>query len=169
MSSESRVCVFCEIVARRAPAHRVAENERALAVLDIQPFSAGHTLVLSKRHASFWHDLSEQEAADVFRLAHRVANRLKRVFSPDFVCLYARGRRIPHTHVFLVPTSSGDPLDRFFNDLERMQETSTDLAAFRRAAARADAARKVEETADSADSVLPRPALRAVARRHRPC
>ena len=144
MSTESPACVFCEVVAGHAPAHRVAENERALAILDIQPFSAGHTLVLSKRHAPFWHDLSEQEAADVFGLAHRVAKRLEKAFSPDFVCLYARGRRIPHTHVFLVPTSSGDPLDRFFNDLERMQETSTELSPLRSAASREEAARKIE-------------------------
>ncbi len=48
-------------------------------------------------------------------------------FQPDFVCLYARGRRIPHTHIFLVPTSQGDPLDRFFNALEGFQEAPAEL------------------------------------------
>lgn len=143
MTTGSPACVFCDVVAGRAPAHRVAENERALAILDIQPFSAGHTLVLSKRHTAFWHDLSAQEAADLFGLAHQVARRLKKVFSPDFVCLYARGRRIPHTHVFLVPTSSGDPLDRSFNDLEKTQETSTELVTLRQVASREEAARKI--------------------------
>lgn len=36
---------------------------------------------------------------------------------------YVRGRRIPHTHLFLIPTYSGDVLDRFFNALEHFQES----------------------------------------------
>lgn len=43
--------------------------------------------------------------------------------------MYARGRRIPHTHIFLVPTYKWDVLDRFFNPLELFQESPQDLAA----------------------------------------
>jgi len=60
---------------------------------------------------------------------------------PDFVCMYARGRRIPHTHIFLVPTCKGDVLDRFFNALELFQESPPELSALREDA-------KMEETAD---------------------
>lgn len=136
-------CIFCEIAAGRAAAHRIDENRHALAILDIQPFSPGHTLVLSRRHVPWWHDLTEEEAGDVFALAHRVANRLKEAFEPEFVCLYARGRRIPHTHVFLVPSGHGDLLDRSFNELERKQESAEELAALRRVEAREEAARKI--------------------------
>ena len=136
-------CVFCEIVAGRAPAHRVAENERAVAILDISPYSPGHTLVLSKRHVPFWHDLTAREAADVFALAHRVARKQKTAFDPEFVCLMARGRRIPHTHVFLVPTAPGDVLDRYFNGLEKVQEGSDELAPLREHASREKAARSL--------------------------
>jgi histidine triad (HIT) family protein len=137
-------CIFCEIVAGRASARRIAENEHAVAILDINPFASGHTLVLSKQHVCWWHDLGEEEATAVFRLAHRVAGQLRKAFDPEFVCLYARGRRIPHTHVFLVPVSRGDVLDRFFNDLERVQETSEELAPFRQAESREEAARRIQ-------------------------
>jgi len=50
---------------------------------------------------------------------------------PDFVCMYARGRRIAHTHIFLVPTYRGDVLDRFFNALELFQEAPPELTALR--------------------------------------
>jgi histidine triad (HIT) family protein len=143
MADQVENCVFCQIVAGRAPAHRIAENERALAILDISPYSPGHTLVLSKRHAPFWHDLTAGEAADVFALAHRVARKLKTAFDPEFVCLMARGRRIPHTHVFLVPTAPGDVLDRYFNGLEKVQEGSEELAPLREHASRDKAARRV--------------------------
>jgi histidine triad (HIT) family protein len=150
MARRKASCVFCEIVAERAPAHRIAENKRALAILDIFPYSPGHTLVLSKRHVPFWHDLTAGEAADVFALAYRVARKLKTAFDPEFVCLMARGRRIPHTHVFLVPTAPGDVLDRYFNGLEKVQEGSEELAPLRDQASREKAARSLRAASRAA-------------------
>jgi histidine triad (HIT) family protein len=155
-------CVFCDIVAGRAPAHRVGENARALAILDISPYSPGHTLVLSKRHEPFWHDLTAREAADVFALAHHIARRQKAAFDPEFVCLMARGRRIPHTHVFLVPTAPGDVLDRYFNGLEKVQEGSEELAPLREHASRETAARTLRAAASA------KPAARRRSGRSRP-
>ncbi len=124
-------CVFCAIVRGTAPAYVVDQDERALAILDIQPLTAGHCLVIPRRHVPWWHELSPAETESVFRLAHRLAGRLMRLLQPDFVALYARGRRIPHTHLFVVPTFAGDPVDRFFGALEGFQESATSLAALR--------------------------------------
>ncbi len=126
-----RRCVFCEIVAGRSPAHVVAEDGLSLCLLDINPFTEGHCLVVSKRHVPWWHELTDQETASLFVMAKRVANVLGEAFPSDFVCLYARGRRVPHTHVFLVPAHEGDVLDGFFNALERFQESPPELAALR--------------------------------------
>ena len=136
-------CVFCEVVAGRAPAHIVEQDELALCLLDINPFGEGHCLVLSKRHVPWWHDLNDQEIGAVFRMAKRVANRLRDTYSSEFVCMYARGRRIAHTHIFLVPTAKGDVLDGFFNALERFQESPENLAALRKPESLAAAARKI--------------------------
>ena len=138
-------CVFCEIVAGTAPSHRVGENEKALAILDIYPYAPGHTLVISKRHVPFWHDLTEKEAGAVFALAHRVARKLRSAFDPEFVCLMARGRRIPHTHIFLVPTKAGDVLDRYFNGLEKVQVGANELSPLREHASRERAARTMRD------------------------
>lgn len=129
--AENAPCVFCEIVAGRAPAHVVDEDPLSLALVDINPFAEGHCLVISKRHVPWWHDLDDDEITSVFLMAKRVANRLGATFSSDFVCMYARGRRIPHTHVFLVPSAKGDVLDGFFNALERFQESPEKLAAMK--------------------------------------
>jgi histidine triad (HIT) family protein len=137
-------CVFCEIVKGRSPAHVVGENRRAVAILDIFPWAAGHTLILSKRHVPFWHQLTRAEAADVFSLAHRVGRRLAKAFDPEFVCLMARGRRIPHTHVFLVPTQPGDVLDRQFNGMEKIQVGAEELAPLRKHSSRASAAKRIQ-------------------------
>jgi histidine triad (HIT) family protein len=124
-------CVFCEIVAGRAPAHVVHEDDRSLCLLDINPLTKGHCLVVPKRHVRFWHDLSPDENASLFEVARIVANRMMERLEPDFVCLYSRGRRIPHTHLFLIPTFNGDVVDRFFNALEGFQEAPAALARLR--------------------------------------
>jgi histidine triad (HIT) family protein len=124
-------CVFCEIVAGRAPAHIVAEDGRSLCLLDVQPFTRGHCLVIPTRHVPWWHELTPAENASLFGLAQTVADRMMERLKPDFVCIYSRGRRIPHTHLFLIPTFGGDLVDRHFNALERLQESSPELAGLR--------------------------------------
>lgn len=132
-------CVFCRIVQRTAPGYIVGENERAVAILDIQPYSRGHCLVLPRRHVPWWHDLDEAETADLFALARKTAQKIMRAFKPEFVSLYARGRRIPHTHIFLVPTNKGEPFDRHFNALEGFQEGARALAGMQAPEALAEA------------------------------
>ena len=121
-------CIFCKIVAGKADAYRIYEDELSLGILDVNPFAQGHCLVISKRHVPWWHDLTEEETKSLFSVSRIIAQKIMKAFRPDFVCMYARGRRIPHTHIFLVPTFSGDLLDRFFNILERFQETPAELA-----------------------------------------
>ena len=141
MTEESKACVFCDIVAGTAHAHRIHEDELSLAILDINPFAQGHCLVIPKRHVPWWHELGEDETASLFKVARIVADKMMKAFSPDFVLLYARGRRIPHTHIFLVPTYSGDMLDRFFNTLEKVQESSLELVKLKETPSMEKAAR----------------------------
>jgi histidine triad (HIT) family protein len=104
------------------------EDELSMIILDINPYSEGHCLAITKRHVPWWHEMTEEETASLFTLAHRAANKLMSVVRPDFVCLYARGKRIPHTHVFLIPTREGDVLDRFYGAMEKFQESPRELA-----------------------------------------
>jgi histidine triad (HIT) family protein len=126
--SKRRDCVFCKIVRDEATSYRICENELSLSILDINPFSEGHCLVIPKRHVAWWHDLTEEESQSLFALARTTARMIKKAYRPDFVAMYVRGRRIPHTHLFLVPTFNGDPLDRFFNALEGFQEAPDRLS-----------------------------------------
>jgi len=79
-------------------------------------------------------------------VAKVVANRMMDKFHPDFIFLYARGKRIPHTHLLLIPTYSGDVLDRFFNALENFQESPQELARLREPAAMDEALQILRKT-----------------------
>ena len=139
-------CVFCEIVAGRAEAYKIYEDDLSICILDIHPYTKGHCLVVAKRHVQWWHELTDEENASLFKVAKIVANRMMGKFHPDFIFLYARGRRIPHTHVFLIPTYSGDVLDRFFNALENFQESPQMLAKLKEPAAMAEALQILRKT-----------------------
>jgi histidine triad (HIT) family protein len=110
MRDDHGKCIFCDIVEGKAEAYRIYEDDH------------------SKRHIPWWHNLSEEETKSLFSVARVIAQKIMKAFHPDFVCMYARGRRVPHTHIFLIPTFSGDLLDRFFNTLERFQESQEEMA-----------------------------------------
>jgi len=121
-------CVFCEIVQGKREGYKIYENKDSLVILDVNPLAKGHCLAISKRHIQWWHELQETEVSSLFNAAKIVSERIMRAFKPDFVTMYARGRRIPHVHIFLIPTFSGDVVDRFFNTLEGFQESVAGLS-----------------------------------------
>lgn len=145
MVDTEKSCIFCDIAAGQAPAHHIFEDDLSYAILDINPFTQGHCLVLPKRHVPWWHELTEAETASLFNVARIVANRMMQVFKPDFVMIYARGRRIPHTHIFLVPTYGGDLLDKYFNTLETIQESPVELARLQEASSMQAAAQMLRD------------------------
>ena len=126
--SDKATCAFCDIVAGKAGAYKVFEDETSVCILDIHPYTKGHCLVIPKRHVSWWHEMTAEEMRSVFETARTVSNRMMKALSPDFVFMYARGRRIPHTHIFLIPTYKDDVLDRVFHALEKIQESPGELA-----------------------------------------
>jgi histidine triad (HIT) family protein len=85
--------------------------------------------------------LTNEENISIFKVAKIVANKMMEAFKPDFVFLYARGRRVPHTHLFLIPAYHGDVLDRFFNALENFQEAPQMLTKLKDPAEMEEAAR----------------------------
>jgi len=127
MADNKSKCIFCEIVAGRAESYPIYEDETTMCILDIHPYTKGHCLVIPKRHVTWWHELTDEETDSVFRTARKISNRMMEALSPDFVFMYARGRRIPHTHIFLIPTYKDDVLDRFFHALEKFQESPQEI------------------------------------------
>ena len=127
MNRRSDDFVFCALIAGKAPAYKIMENELSPGILDNNPLVPGHCLVLPRRHVPWWHDLSEEEVKSLFSLARIMAQKIKQKFKSDFISLYARSCRIPYMHIFLIPTVSDDLTDHFFNALEKFQESPEEL------------------------------------------
>jgi histidine triad (HIT) family protein len=106
-------CIFCKIVAGDVPSARVYETGRILAILDINPVTAGHTLLLAKGHVP---DLLEADAEVLGALVEALPRVARAVVAATGaqgcnVLLNsgrAAGQLIDHLHVHLIPRRSGD-------------------------------------------------------------
>ena len=130
-------CIFCSIVAGQAPAHRIAEDEHALAFMDLFPAAEGHALVIPKAHAENLFEIDEGSVRAVAALARRVALAMRAALEPDGMAVYqangrAAGQAVFHYHVHLIPAREGTPLNlhgRTRADAERLAELAASYAA----------------------------------------
>ena len=126
-------CVVCAIVAGRAPAHRLLEDEHTVSFLSIEPATVGHALVVPRRHADDLWDLGDDEHAQVARAAGRVARLLRVALDPAGVNLvHATGaaawQTVFHFHTHVVPRYRPDELQPPWRSL---RAPDADLAAVR--------------------------------------
>ncbi|MEA1925421.1 MAG: HIT domain-containing protein [Candidatus Altiarchaeota archaeon] len=124
---DEQECIFCRIVKGELPARRVYEDEDVIGLLDIQPFSRGHVLVIPKKHVVWFHEMSEELTCRVFKAAKRISEKMKKAYDVEYIDLFARGMRIPHVHIFLIPTIKGEKnvFDMFVNMFSYVQENLT--------------------------------------------
>src|ERR671939_223031 len=76
--SDNKDCVFCKLLAGELEASFVHRDNLCSAFMDIQPVNPGHLLVVPNRHAAYLSDLGEEEGAQIFRVAQRLAAALRR-------------------------------------------------------------------------------------------
>jgi histidine triad (HIT) family protein len=108
-------CIFCKIVAGQASAAKVAENEHALAFMDLFPSVEGHTLIIPKTHYDDVFGADDVTLAGVHRLVRRVAIAMDRALAPEGLMMFqlnraAAGQTVFHYHAHLVPRSAGSDL-----------------------------------------------------------
>jgi histidine triad (HIT) family protein len=103
-------CPFCQIVAGKAPARKVYEDEHTMAFLDLYPISRGHCLVIPKKHVQWFTDIEPQDGAagPFLKTVYIVARKLKKALNCKHVTMLMRGTRVPHLHMLLVPSIEGE-------------------------------------------------------------
>ena len=107
-------CVFCEIVAGTAPAIRVYEDDEVLGILDIRPFTRGHTLVIPKRHSVDLTDTPAPTLAVMMAVGKRIAEatRLSGLAATGNNVAINDGKSamqtVFHIHLHVIPRRDGD-------------------------------------------------------------
>lgn len=98
--------IFSRIVAGEIPCHKVWEDDRHLAFLDINPWCYGHTLVIPKAEHAYLFDMPEADYAALHAAAAKVARLLKAKLACARVCSMVVGYEVPHVHIHLFPSNS---------------------------------------------------------------
>ena len=98
--------IFTKIISGEIPAHKVLENEKYLAFLDIRPIKQGHTLVIPKKESTYIFDLSDPELAELMAFAKQAAKKVQKVIPCKRIGIMVAGLEVPHTHIHLVPMDS---------------------------------------------------------------
>lgn len=102
--------IFTKIITGEIPSHKVYEDEKTLAFMDIHPVAEGHVLVIPKVQVEFVWDLSEEDYHAVMATVQKVALRLREVIGTPYVGERIVGTDVPHAHVQLIPFSHSDEL-----------------------------------------------------------
>ena len=103
--------VFSKIIAGEIPSFKVAEDERFLAFLDIQPLREGHVLVVPKIEVDKVYELPDDYLAAFFGFARPIAQAMEKAFPCTRVGISFIGLEVPHAHMHLVPIDSPDDLN----------------------------------------------------------
>jgi histidine triad (HIT) family protein len=106
-----RETIFSKILRGELPAHRVYEDDRVLAFLDVGPLSPGHLLVIPKEPAETLDALSDESAAAIGRVLPRLARALMKVTgTTEYNVLQNNGRlahqAVFHVHFHIIPKPS---------------------------------------------------------------
>jgi histidine triad (HIT) family protein len=109
-------CIFCQIAAKRAPAHYVYQDDLCTAFLDICSFNPGHTLVVPNEHFARLSEVPPQISAHLFKVAIRISQAIVEsdlcsdgfnVFLSDGECA---GQEVAHIHLHVLPRFEQDGL-----------------------------------------------------------
>lgn len=110
-------CIFCSIVEGSVPARTVREDERTLAFLDINPMTAGHTLVIPRRHATDLNDVEGGDLQAMVTAAQDLALRMRqRLHARGVNWLLSSGgaawQDVYHIHLHVIPRYDRHELQR---------------------------------------------------------
>lgn len=98
--------IFTKIVNDELPAYKVAENEKFLAFLDINPLAKGHTLVIPKKEVDYIFDIEDELYKELFAFAKKVGRAIDKSIPCQRVGITVIGLEIAHAHIHLIPINS---------------------------------------------------------------
>lgn len=103
--------IFSRIVSGEIPCYKVAEDDRFLAFLDINPLAKGHTLVIPKKETDYIFSIEDEEYRDMFLFAKRVALAVEKVVPCKRMGIAVLGLEVAHAHIHLVPINTVYDID----------------------------------------------------------
>lgn len=106
-------CIFCKIANGKINARIIGQNDKAVAFLDANPLSIGHTLVIPKSHYEKIQEMNSEYSSAVFGLLWQVSSAVEKATGVNASTIAIHngreaGQEIPHVHIHVIPRKRGD-------------------------------------------------------------
>lgn len=125
--------IFSKIINREIPANIIAEDDRFIAFLDINPLQEGHTLVIPKKEVDYIFDLEDELLTSLHLFAKKVAIGIGKAVPCARVGVAVVGLEVPHAHIHLVPLNGAHDIDfsrpKFKFSPEAFEDTASRIRA----------------------------------------
>ena len=99
--------IFTKIINGEIPCHKVYEDDKTLAFLDIDPLMPGNVLVIPKQQVDHIEDLSDEMYQAVWATVKKVSKRVQTVLGSSRAIVLVMGYDVPHAHVHVLPSDNG--------------------------------------------------------------
>ena len=103
--------VFTKIINGEIPSHKIAESEKFIAFLDIEPLVTGHVLVVPKIEVNKIFDVPDDYLAEMLVFAKPIAKAIEKAFNCKRCGISVIGLEVPHAHMHLIPINSPNDLN----------------------------------------------------------
>lgn len=103
--------IFTKIINGEIPAYKIAENDKFLAFLDVNPLQKGHTLVIPKTEIDYIFDLENDILAEMMVFAKEVAKKIEATIECNRIGVAVIGLEVPHAHIHLIPINKMDDMN----------------------------------------------------------
>lgn len=120
--------IFTKIVQGDIPCHKIAEDDKYFAFLDINPVKDGHTLVIPKQEVDYIYDLDDETLAGLNVFAKKVAAAVKKACPCNRIGITVIGLEVPHAHVHLIPIDKLNDMSFEKPKLNPSQEALAEVA-----------------------------------------
>ena len=146
---QKKQCVFCQIVAGKVQSRKVHDDEKVIALFDINPANPGHVLLLTKEHYSIMPQVPDDEIAHVFMVAKALSNSMLRGIDAQGTNIIvangvAAGQRAQHFMVHIIPRKENDGIN-FVLPQKAMEQREIEAVGNKLIAALNGTAEKEEE------------------------
>ena len=101
-------CIFCKIAAGEIPSRTLYEDDDVIVIMDLNPTSKGHSLIIPKDHYRNLYDIDDAVACKVIRIAKKMALCMRDALHCDGFNILQNseetaGQTVFHFHMHLIP------------------------------------------------------------------
>jgi len=120
-------CIFCKIIKGEISCHKIYEDDKFLAFLDINPTAIGHTLLIPKTHYRWVYDVPI--FGEYWQTAQKIALAIKNSnLNPEFISFLTMGNEVHHAHIHLIPRSTNDSIQPVLASIPHLKPSDDEFS-----------------------------------------